>query len=243
MRKIITVLLVTMLSSLAFAQFHIIPNEQDEIKQWFQFSYSRSTNRGFEPEQNFWAVAYQFDYNPFDVFLGVQITKDEADLTLDSNWWLAQFDGHYGRMRLGLNLGYHVEWYDDISCEHDITFTPAELHYRTWKGFWVGLKTGFCRKEANVYVLDRLFGNWNFVLLLSLGKQFAERLEFSFDAGTRTLYDYPVFGTAFFVLGTAYTLPCGVRIGAETEVTMRDWMASTYYMDSVVFRLTGRIAF
>ncbi|MBQ3966489.1 MAG: hypothetical protein II684_06640 [Treponema sp.] len=37
--------------------------------------------------------------------------------------------------------------------------------------------------------------------------------------------------------------PSGFRLGAEAEITMKDWIATTYYMESVVVRFTGRILF
>ncbi|MBQ6781833.1 MAG: hypothetical protein IJP62_11495 [Treponema sp.] len=243
MKKVIMVLLAMCISSLAFAQFHIIPDENDSIGQWFQASYGRSTNKGFEQKQNFWSVSYQFDYNPFDAFIGFQYTDDVTDMMLDTDWWLAQFDGHFGRMRLGVNLGYHAEWYNEISCEHDFTFVPAELNYRTWENFWVMLRTGLTRKISDVYLIKNTVENWNILLTLSLGKIWSNGLELSLDVGTRSVYRHPLFGTALFTFGAAYHFKNGFRIGAETEITMRDWIAATYYMDSVVIRLTGRVSF
>ncbi len=243
MKKILLMVLALCMSSLAFAQFHIIPNKNDQITQWVEASYSRSANKGLERNQHFFSVAYNFDYNPFDVFLGIQFTDEVTDFTFDSDWWLAQFDGHYGRMRLGFDFGYHAQWYNNISCEHDITLVPAELHYRTWSGFWVGLRTGMFRKMSDVYLLQKMMNNWNILLVLSLGKQFANGLEISLEGGTHSRYRYPVFGTAFFTPGIAYHFSSGFRLGAEVEIVMRDWIAVSYYMDSLVFRFSGRVSF
>ena len=243
MKKLLLIVCAFCFSSLAFAQFHLIPNENDRLDQWFEVSYGRSVNKGIERNQSFFSAAWNLDYNPFNLLLGFQYTDEVTDLVIDGDWWLAQFDGHYGRMRLGFELGYHAQWYNNISCEHDINLVPAQLHYRTWRGFWVGLRTGVFRKMSNVYLLQKMINNWNTLLILSLGKKFDFGLEISLDLGTHSRYRYPVFGTAIFTPGIAWYFPSGFRLGAEAEITMKDWIAATYYMESVVVRFTGRILF
>ncbi|MBQ7158422.1 MAG: hypothetical protein IJS09_03215 [Treponema sp.] len=242
MKKILMLLFVAGVFSLASAQVHLIPHEQDEIQQWFQFSLGRSVDKGFEQNQSFWSVAYNFSYNPFNAFLGVQYTDAVTDLTLEGDWWPLQFDFAPGKLQCGIDVDYHVEWYSDISCEHDITFVP-EILYRSKKGFWAGAQVGIGKKMADVYLVKNMISNWNLMLGFSLGKLFANGFEISVDAGTRTLYRRPVFGTAIFTFGAAYTFKNGFRIGTTAEITMRDWVAAAYYMDTVVIGLTGRVSF
>lgn len=243
MKKLFCVLLATCLAPLAFAQFHFLPTQEDQIHQWVQASYGRSINLGYEAKQNFFSVGYYFDITAFDGFVGMQFTDDVTDLTFDSDWWPFEFHKKHGTLRFGLGLDYHAEWYNDISCEHDIIFTP-ELDWHSKHHYLLTLRTGGTRKISDIYAIDETtVDNWNFLLTLMLGKIWDNGIDAGITAGTRSTYRHPVFGSAIFTPAVAYTFANGFRLGLETEITMRDWIAATYYMESVVFRFTGRMTF
>ena len=239
MKRRILFILMACMCAMAFARVQVIPDENDSISQWFQISYGRSTERGFERNQNFYDIAYNFQYNPFEAFFGIQMTDNVTDMTLDTDWWFLSF--HEGHIRIGLDFGYHAQWYTNISCEHDILLSP-QISFCTKSNFRAKILCGFCEKITDVYLLKKNIFDLNPVLVFSLGKLFSNGLEFSIDAGTHTPYRHPVFGSAIFDFGVAYNFN-RFRVGIDTEITMRDWIAASYYMDSVVVRFTGRVLF
>lgn len=239
MRRRLLFILMACMCAMAFARVQVIPAEDDFISQWVQISYGRSVNKGFERNQNFYDIAYHFQYNPFEAFVGIQMTNDVTDLMLDADWWFLNF--REGRLRIGVDLSYHAQWYTDISCEHDIQLAP-QISWCSKSKFKLGVLCGFCEKISDVYLLKKNIFDLNPVLLFSLGKYFSNGLELSLNAGTHTPYRHPVFGTAIFNFGVAWHFD-RFRVGAEAEITMCDWIAATYYMDTVVVRFTGRVLF
>ena len=243
MKKLLIFLLAVFCTPLAFAQFHLLPTADDHIQQWFQASYGRSVDLGFEAKQNFFSVGYAFDITAFDGFVGLQCTDDVTDFAFDSDWWPFEFHKKHGVLRFGLGLDYHAEWYNDISCEHDIILMP-ELDWHSTHHYLLTLRTGGTRKISDIYAIDQTtVDNWNLLLTLRLGKIWDNGIEATIDAGTRTQYRHPVFGSAIFTPAVAYRFANGVRVGLEAEITMRDWIAATYYMESVIIRCTGRVTF
>ena len=243
MKKRVMVVLALFAAPLAFAQFHFLPGKDDAVRQWVQASYGRSTDLGFEAEQSFFSFGYNIDIAPFAAFLGMQFTDDVTDLTLDTDWWPFEFRMRHGVLRFGLGADYHIEWYNDISCEHDFIISP-EIDWQSNTRYLLTLRTGLTKKISDIYAIsETTVQNWSFALLLSLGKCWANGMEVRLEAGTRSVYRIPVFGSAIFTPSVAYTFRSGFRVGLEMEITMRDWIAATYYMDSAIFRVTGRMCF
>ena len=242
MKRLVAVLLAVLAAPLAFAKFHGFPHKDDPVRQWVQLAYGRSADLGFEGAQHFFSGGYNITAAPFNAFVGMQFTDGVTDLTVDGDWWSLEFFRKHGLLRFGLGLDYHVEWYDDISCEHDIIFTP-QMDWQSTRHYLFTLRAGLLKKISNIYMLPGVVDNWGLVFGVSLGKQWDNGMEVRLEAGSRSLYRVPVFGTAFFTPSVAYTFKNGLRLGLEAEIMLRDWIAATYYLDSAIVRVTGRVYF
>lgn len=242
MKRLVAVLLAVLAAPLASAKFHGFPQKSDPVRQWVQLAYSRSADIGFEGAQHFFSGGYAIAVAPFELFVGMQFTDGVSDLSLDGDWWSLEFFKKHGMLRFGLGLDYHVEWYDSISCEHDIIFSP-QMDWQSTRRYLFSVRAGLLKKISNIYVVPGVVDNWGLVFGVSLGKQWDNGMEVRLEAGSRSLYRVPVFGTAFFTPSVAYTFKNGLRVALEAEIALHDWIAATYYLDSAAVRVTGRVCF
>lgn len=243
MKKTVALALTTLAMSRAFPNFRALPDKNEIPLQWAQFSFARSLDSGFEASRSFFSMEYDIAIAPFYAFAGAQLTDDTEDLTFSTGWFPLEFQNKQGLLKFGLDFDYHVEWYDGISCEHDFIISP-ELHWQTNHNFLISFRLGAVRKITDIYIIsEKPVGSWGAEVIMTVGKSWKNGLEIRLEAGTHSMYRFPIYGTVILTPSVAYTLKSRFRAALEAEITMRDYFAASYYMDSVLIRATGRLLF
>lgn len=223
-----------------------VSSREKKIEQTLTFSLSNTTSRGIERYKTQYALQYDFISYWFDATAGIQAYEDIFDFTIAAEYWLPFTNWYFHKSRLSLGLGglYHYQNYFDISCEHDY-LADACIRYKTDAGFTFLFRNGWSGKATKIYAINTIpyiYDNY-YEAVLFLDKIWQCGFEMYLEFGTHEFYRYPVFSNPHYMLGAAYNMTSGLRLGGDLTVGLVDHFTTPPYLSTLLFRLTMRMKF
>ncbi len=226
----------------AFANIETLPIEK-RPRQWIQFDFGSSLNRGIRRNQPFASVEYNFDWQPFQATTGFKIDSRTIDFTLRSSYLPFAIYQEKGVWRLGAATSYHMQRYSNSFFERDI-FEEFEARWISKRGLTVAARIGYSWRITTFDALKNFFiTDADPVICVEFDKLWPNGVELFAALGSYSFYRYPLFFCPQWTFGAAYNIKQKVRLGAEAELSMTDFYASVAHVNQIVVKCNTRFMF
>ncbi|MBR5096066.1 MAG: hypothetical protein IK094_03045 [Treponema sp.] len=226
----------------AFAAIEPLP-QTERPKQFLQFDFAQSADRGIERKQNWFGMEYNFDWQPFVFFTAFQLDSRTTDLTIRSDYLPFTSRREKGHWRFGAATTYHLQRYNNSYWEHDL-LEEFEIRWISNKGLTFTVRNGYAFRLTTFDAInDFHITDHDFVAFVEVDKLWSNGLELFTSLGSYNLYRYPRFFCPQWTFGAAYNIKDAVRLGVILDLSMTDFYASVAYFNHVLVRWNVRFCF
>ncbi len=240
-KRLGSVLIVLIISSLAFADVRLLPVPEEKPYLALQNSVTFTADSGIEGNNRFVSTEFALDFYPFAFGGGFQVGGDCFDWTTSLSWFPLYSLRETTSWHFGLESIHHFQDYYGITFENDFVNYFC-IRWFWYSGFQLDIKTGYHAKIARIYALEENLVNHNPALYLGMSKSFENGLELYTSASSHNSFRYQLFLEPHWILGLAWNFPQGLRPAFEIEATDTDFLATTLYVRSLQFRFVGRVS-
>lgn len=233
-------LLITLLC--VFPNIETLPTET-RPRQWIQFDFGGTLNRGIQRNQPFGSAEYNFDWQPFQATTGFKTDSRITDFTLRSSYLPFAFYKERGVWRLGAASSYHLQRYSNSFFEHDI-LEEFEARWISKRGLTAAMRIGYSWRITTFDALKNFcITDADPVACVEVDKLWSNGLELFAALGSYSFFRYPLFFCPQWTFGAAYNIKQRVRLGAALELSMTDFYASVARLNQIAVKCNARLMF
>ncbi len=217
-----------------------------ESKNYFEYpeplleaslSYGFNSQEGFETYISFLQPFVYVNTSHFSAFTGMQINKGSFDFTSSGIFW----PFHTERLRVGLGLDYHYNYYDAVSRTNDFIINTY-FQTRPFQKFGIDLSLGYLFKARTIFAIEDYKPIlWSRCPAISIKANFypVDSVNLFFKASSYEAFRYFIFLAPSFTFGTK-VCPKDSKLFIAYDVTFRyvDFFTLSTYFDGKEYRLT-----